>query len=175
MFRRFGLVLMVTHDCNLRCSYCYVRAPREAGAAGSPRRMPQHLARKAIDRAIASLEPGGTLELGFFGGEPLLEAPLILAMADYARCRAVSRGLGLSLNLTTNGTVTDPAAWAVMTLAEMDLAVSHDGLPEVHSQHRRRPDGCATSCRVLRTIHHLLDQDRPNPRGSTGSTPSASC
>jgi uncharacterized protein len=63
--------------------------------------------------------------------------------------------------MTTNGTVSDPVAWAAMALAEMDLAVSHDGLPEVHNQHRRRPDGCATSCRVLRTIHHLLDDDRP--------------
>ena len=160
MYSRFGLVLMVTHDCNMRCSYCY------AGARAQ-RHMPQHIARKAIDRAIASIEPGGTLELGFFGGEPLLEAGLVLAMADYARycaagrSRAATRGMGLSLNLTTNGTVTDPLAWAAMTLPGMDLAVSHDGLPEVHNKHRRRPDGCATSCRGLRTIHRLLDEGRP--------------
>ncbi len=47
-----------------------------------------------------------------------------------------------------------------MTLPGMDLAVSHDGLPDVHNAHRRRPDGCATSCRVLRTIHRLIDEER---------------
>jgi len=154
MLDRFGLVLMLTHDCNLRCSYCY------AGAK-SRRPMPQHIARKAIDRAVASLRPGGTLELGFFGGEPLLEAELLLAMADYAQFRARPRAVALALNLTTNGTVTTPEAWAAMTLPGTDLAVSHDGLPDVHNRHRRRPDGCATSCRVLRTIHRLLDEGRP--------------
>jgi uncharacterized protein len=151
MYPRFGLVLMVTRDCNLRCTYCYA-------AAGSHLPMPEHIARKAIDRAVASVEPGGTLELGFFGGEPLLEAELVLAMADYARFRAAPRDLALALNLTTNGTVTTPEAWTAMTLPDMDLAVSHDGLPDVHDLCRRRHDGSATSCRVLRTIHRLLDE-----------------
>jgi sulfatase maturation enzyme AslB (radical SAM superfamily) len=57
MYSRFGLVLMVTHACNLKCEYCYtgVKIHRVMG---------ESVGRKAIDRAIASLEAGATLELG---------------------------------------------------------------------------------------------------------------
>ena len=65
MFARFGLVLTVTHACNLRCTYCY---------AGEKfrRTMPEAIGRRAIERATRSLSAGGRLELSFFGGEPLL-------------------------------------------------------------------------------------------------------
>jgi len=64
---RFALTLVVNHACNLRCTYCFT---------GDKVRRPMRLAtgRKAIDRALQSLLPGGTLHLGFFGGEPLIEA-----------------------------------------------------------------------------------------------------
>ena len=66
-YDRFHLVLMTTHACNLRCDYCYTgRKFRRA--------MPLEIGLAAIRRAARSLCPGGTLELGFFGGEPLLEA-----------------------------------------------------------------------------------------------------
>jgi sulfatase maturation enzyme AslB (radical SAM superfamily) len=55
MYARYGLVLMVTHGCNLRCDYCYQGAKPE-------RRMAEAVGRKAIDRAVASLDRGGTLE-----------------------------------------------------------------------------------------------------------------
>jgi uncharacterized protein len=119
--------------------------------------MPQHVGRKAIDRAAASLAPGGALELGFFGGEPLLEAGFVHAMVEHARYRAESHGAKLSLAMTTNGTVTTPAAWSLMMLPEMHLAVSHDGLPAVHNRYRRLRDGSPTSAVVLRTIGHLLE------------------
>jgi sulfatase maturation enzyme AslB (radical SAM superfamily) len=54
----FHLVLMVTHACNLRCHYCYTGRKMS-------RSMDLRIGRAAIDRAIRSLRPGGTLELGF--------------------------------------------------------------------------------------------------------------
>lgn len=147
-YPRFNLVLMVTHDCNLRCSYCYV-------GEKSRRVMPFEVGRAAIDRAVASLVAGGTLELGFFGGEPLLCAPLLGRLIPYARARAESRGVALQVGLTTNGTVATAEAWSVMMRPEVDLAISHDGLPEVHNRHRRFADGCGTSAHVLQTIHRL--------------------
>ncbi len=150
MYRRFGLVLMVNHACNLRCTYCYT------GLKFS-RPMPELLGRKAIDRALASQGSGGTLELGFFGGEPLLEPGLIHALLQYARERAARSSVPLSVSITTNGTVTIPTSWALMTDPNIDLAVSHDGLPEVHDRYRRFPDGRGSSDVVLNTIGRLLD------------------
>src|SRR5262245_838830 len=100
MYPAFTLTLMVNHACNLRCTYCYTGAKVQ-------RPMPERIARAAIDRAAASIRPDGLLELGFFGGEPLIEAPLIKSLMSYARDLSRSRGLRLSCHLTTNGTVVD--------------------------------------------------------------------
>jgi uncharacterized protein len=153
VYPRFGLVLMVTHACNLRCSYCYT-------GHKTNRTMPGQVGRKAIDRAIASLAPGGTLELGFFGGEPLLESELIDSLIAYARQQTAAAGAALALNLTTNGTVIGPAAWAIMTRPDLELAVSCDGLPEIHDHHRISAAGHGSSEDVLATIRRLIDAGR---------------
>ena len=49
MYEQFGLVLTVTHACNLRCGYCY------AGAKSS-RTMDPSVGRRAIDRAVAHID-----------------------------------------------------------------------------------------------------------------------
>ena len=137
----------------MRCSYCYAGAKLDQA-------MPEAVGRRAIDRAVASLAPGGVLEMGFFGGEPLLEAELVSGLASYARERAATADVRLSLALTTNGAVAGPAAWAVMSLPDLDLVVSHDGVPEVHDWHRRSVSGRPTSARVLATIDRCLAAGR---------------
>ncbi len=153
MYANFGLTLVVNHACNLRCEYCYTGDKLR-------RPMPPATGRKAIDRALNSVASGGTLELGFFGGEPLIEAELILEFADYARAQAQRRGIALSLSMTTNGTIDTPAAWTVMMLPEMHLCISHDGLPAVHDRHRVAIDGLPSAQRVEQTIARLIDDER---------------
>ena len=150
MHRNFGLTLMVNHACNLRCTYCYTGDKFR-------RPMPLEVGRRAIDRAANSLLPGGALELGFFGGEPLIEAESILAFISHARLRANERRIDVDLQLTTNGTIETAAAWEVMLTQDLRLAISHDGLPQIHDRHRVTLDAQGTSARVLDTIARLLD------------------
>jgi uncharacterized protein len=98
------------------------------------------------------------LELGFFGGEPLLEAGLVARLADYASSRAAREGKRVTCSITTNGTVTTPDAGAIMRRAGLDLAVSFDGLPEIHDRHRRFADGRGSSGAVLATMRRLLNE-----------------
>jgi uncharacterized protein len=148
MHRNFGLTLMVNHACNLRCTYCYT---------GEKLRRPMSAAvgRKAIDRSVNSIAHRGQLELGFFGGEPLIEAPLIYDLVEYAREAARRSELELDLQLTTNGTLDNAAAWNVILMPDLRLAISHDGLPDVHDRHRITVDGHSTADRVLSTIERL--------------------
>ncbi len=141
---------MVNHACNLRCDYCYTGSKFN-------RRMPESIGCRAIDRAIASIHPGGTMELGFFGGEPLVEADMISRMIEYARALAIESEISLSTGLTTNGTLTHPSAWTVMILPCLDLVISCDGLMEVHDRHRRFPDGRGSAGVVLNTMKRLSD------------------
>ena len=87
MYDKFGLVLMVTRLCDLRCGYCYV-------GRKSASTMSAELGRAAIDRAVRSIRPDGKLELGFFGGEPLVAGELLLELLAHAdRCCRVPRRL----------------------------------------------------------------------------------
>lgn len=148
MYRRFGLVLAVDHECNMRCTYCY------AGAKFR-RPLPFPYGRKAIDRAVASLAPGGTLELAFFGGEPLLQAELVCRLVAHARRVTGATGNDLAISLTTNGTIDTPAAWSIMLDHEVALAISCDGAREVHDRHRVFADGRGSSDTVLGTMRRL--------------------
>ena len=153
MFRNFGITLMLTHACNLRCTYCYTGAKINCA-------MPLAVGQKAINRAAASVHTGGTLEIAFFGGEPLLESKLLLALVAHARQQAHARGLRLSMALTTNGTVTGPDAWSVLMMPEMEVSISCDGAPRIHNRHRRTADGRGTAHQVVDTIERLAAHSR---------------
>ncbi len=149
MYAHFGLVLMVNHACNLRCSYCYT-------GTKFARSMPKEIAFASVDRALNSLHPDGTLELSFFGGEPLLESALMEESAAYARLQSAKSGRRVSLSFTTNGTIDTPDAWRMMLDSDVDLTISFDGLPEFHDRHRVDTEGFGSSARVLATISKLV-------------------
>lgn len=148
--QQFGLTLQVTQACNLCCTYCYSGRKRDS-------RMPWETGVTAITRAYRSFPPHGRLDLGFFGGEPLLEAERILEWMRFARTAALSSGHTVRFNLTTNGTITDRAAWEVMLTEELELAVSCDGTPTMHDRHRRTVQGEGTATRVECTMRQLLE------------------
>jgi uncharacterized protein len=150
MYSRFGLVLMVNHACSLRCTYCYTGRKFD-------RAMPVSTGTRAIDRALASLARGGTLELGFFGGEPLVEADLIASLLSHARLRARGTASSVDASLTTNGVQAGGAAWTLMTDPDLDLAISYDGMPRAHDRHRVFADGRGSAAIVLATLTRLLE------------------
>ena len=150
MRQHFGLTLMVNHACNLRCTYCYTGAK-----FSSP--MPLEIGFAGIDRALRSLAPGGRLDLGFFGGEPLLESRRIIEWMEHARESSEHSERRVAFNLTTNGTVTNGEAWRIMTWDDVDLAVSFDGTPETHNRHRRDTSGEGSARLVESTIHRLVE------------------
>ncbi|MFO8081649.1 MAG: radical SAM protein [Armatimonadota bacterium] len=123
------LVLHVTHDCNLRCQYCYA----EGGSYGRPRHaMPREIAMTAINWAAETF--GGIRTLQFFGGEPLLNPKLIFEVCEY--CNAL-RDEGLidelpSYAMVTNGVLGNEGVMEMMRRYDISATVSIDGPAQVH-------------------------------------------
>ena len=153
MFDVFDLTLMVNHMCNLRCSYCYTGAKEH-------RPMELTTGLHAIDCGVNSVKPGGEFHLGFFGGEPLLESDAILRFVSHAQKQSADCGQQSSFSMTTNATVTHTMGWEVMSIPNLSLSISHDGLPEVHDRYRFGPDGSPSSDVVLATICRLVNEQR---------------
>jgi uncharacterized protein len=150
----FELTLVLTHACDMACTYC------SAGPKDS-RRMEESLGRRSIARALAGLDTGDTLSLGFFGGEPLLEWATAKRLLAHARELAGERGIAVQPHVTTNGTHLDDAVADELIALGFDVAVSFDGLPEVHDAERRFVGGKATSSRVLDAIDRLVARGAP--------------
>ena len=80
--------LCLTHACNLRCAYCYAGAKDDW-------RMSWQVAQRAVDFGLEHtlsrarlLDRPPTAQLGFFGGEPLLEWEMLQRATDYATAEA---------------------------------------------------------------------------------------
>jgi uncharacterized protein len=121
--------------------------------------MAEEIGRAGIARAVRSLAPGGRLELGFFGGEPLLDPSLLSRLAEYGR-RLCGLRFELQLHLTTNGTHAEADAWGLLGRDDLQLAVSFDGLPELHDRDRVTVDGRGSSRAALATLRRLVDEGK---------------
>jgi len=94
MSRPVVLTLFLTHECNLRCTYCYVHDKRR-------HTMPAEIGKKAIDLALTLAKD--RLQVSFFGGEPLIEWDRLVELHDYAAERMAERGVRPIFAVTTNG------------------------------------------------------------------------
>ena len=124
--------LALTHRCNLRCAYCY------AGAK-SDRTMSLQTARKALDLAFE--HPHEHVRIAPFGGEPLLEAELVDAVASEARQRAERTGKKVRFTMTTNGTLLTAETVEMLGRHGFRVAVSLDGDRAAHDAARVFADG----------------------------------
>lgn len=141
---RRQLILTVTRDCNLRCSYC------PTAKDGWPSLTTEDAARAV--HLFADRFGGGDIKL--FGGEPLLVPDVVHAAIDAAKSRPEIRRIYLS----TNGLGLDDDWLAYLaSVPRAVLTISLDGDPADHRRLRRGlpgvPDTYARVVELLPTLH----------------------
>lgn len=150
------LTLCLTHDCNLRCSYCYAGRKFKHG-------MNRHTAQRAIDLALnetrASSHP--KLTLRFFGGEPLMEWDVLTECVDYATRKCRDLKIDLVLGITTNGTLLTKRRIAWLRQHDFHLGLSMDGNAAMHDVLRRFSNGRSSHQRSLKSLK-LLQSHHPS-------------
>lgn len=149
MSRPLLLTLCLTHDCTLRCRYCY--AGRKYAHA-----MSQETAERAIELGLEeAARTVGRLDVSFFGGEPLMEWDLLQHCHEYLRHCAAERSIPVRFGITTNGTLLtqDRLDW----MAERDylIGLSLDGSPAMHDTNRRFADGSGSHAAVWEALERI--------------------
>ncbi len=150
--------LCLTHDCNLRCSYCY------AGRKFK-KRMSWKTARRAVDFAVEhTLEQGPPYEIqfGFFGGEPMLEWDLVKRATEYTESLAREHGITLKKTLTTNATLLQQEHADYLSAHDFYVGLSIDGNRQMHDRTRRFRNGRSSHARSCRALEFYKG---PNARG----------
>lgn len=133
-----ALCLNVSHDCNLRCGYCFAGS----GEYGMDRLlMPPETACAAIDFLIKKSGNRRHLEVDFFGGEPLLNWDVVVSTVEYGRRREKETGKVIRFTITTNALALDRDKSAFIDREMANVVLSLDGRKEVHDAFRKTPAG----------------------------------
>ncbi len=144
--RAMGLFLAQT--CNMRCGYCY----GGKGEYGAPGMMKAETALAAVDWLLENSGISEKLSIGFFGGEPLLNVPVLKLVVEYARKRAKSMGKTVVFTVSTNASLLDDDIVAYLLKESIQPLVSLDGPPEVQNRQRPFRNGRGSYDRVLARI-----------------------
>ena len=135
-----ALCLLVAHDCNLQCEYCFAEEG-EYHMAGARGLMSAETGKKAIDFLIKSSGKRRNLEVDFFGGEPLMNFGVVKEIIDYARGVEDANGKHFRFTITTNGVLLDEDKLAYINANMDNIVLSIDGRKEVNDRVRKRRGG----------------------------------
>ncbi len=145
------LVLNISNACNLRCRYCYANG---GNYMSDESMMSEQVAKDALDLFYEKFKEIGVIQL--FGGEPLMNIPLVKYVCDYI----VSHGKNTRIGIVTNGTLINDAFIEMVKKYNMLVTVSYDGVPLVNDIMRITKTGCGTSDIILRNIKKLYKETR---------------
>ncbi len=150
------ITLQVTQQCNLKCNYCPYSGSY-INRRHSNKRMKLETAMKGIDFLIDHSRNSKTINIGFYGGEPLIEFNLIKICMEYATIKA--EGKELSFSITTNATLVDENIIDTLIKYNVQLLISLDGPKNVHDKNRKMAaNNCGSFDKVTQTMELIKDR-----------------
>lgn len=162
------VTFIVTHQCNLRCSYCY------EGHKGDER-MSLDTAKKCVDLLFSEDERNSELVnetdangliIEFIGGEPFLEIDLIRDTMAYFLEQAIEKehrwATRYMVNISTNGTLgDDPRVKQFIReyAGRLSIGVTIDGDKAAHDACRVDCNGCGSYDKAIQMFREVSGPD----------------
>jgi len=163
------MVLNVTNKCNLACTYCYEYGEDkivDTENGKKPKFMSEATARESVDFMLRESGPSPRAHLTFFGGETLLNFPVLKSTVAYAKQRAADLGKIVDFSLTTNATLLRPEIVAFLIENDVGVTVSIDGPKEMQDRFRVFHNGAGSYDEVMPKVRDLLQKHRGRPIGA---------
>ena len=142
-----NVALVLTHNCNLACPYCY-------GGRKFGKEMPRDVARAAL--GFATSDDPEKVQISFFGGEPFLAFE---SMRDYTQLASeilAASGLKPKFVVTTNGTCLTEERLDFLRENDFFVGLSIDGVREAHDVSRPMKNGKGSFESVFAGLESLL-------------------
>ncbi len=163
------LVLNVTNQCNLSCTYCYEYGEDKIVDTENGKQakfMSEETARASVEFLIKQSGPQRRIYLTFFGGETLLNFPVVRSTVAYARRRAAEVGKEIEFSLTTNATLLREEIIEFLAENRIGVTISIDGPKEMQDQFRVFHNGKGSYEIVAPKIAELLRRHTTRPIGA---------
>lgn len=150
-----SMCLNVSHDCNLRCEYCFA----QTGDFGGERcLMPPEIGRKAIDFLIEKSANRENIELDFFGGEPLMAWDTVVETVKYARSKEKAYDKSFRFTITTNGVLLDDEKIDFINREMVNVVLSLDGRRETTDRIRKTLNGKSAYDVIVPKFQKLVEK-----------------
>jgi uncharacterized protein len=150
------LTVLTTLQCNFACDYCI---------QGDHGDYNKHAAKMSMETAARTAEwaeerldaiAPASFSLTFFGGEPLLNLPVLFYLSERLAESCRARGVRLLINIITNGLLLTPAVVdRLVPLGLNGVKVTLDGDRDTHNRMRPLRGGQGTFDRILENVRHV--------------------
>lgn len=128
-----SVTLQITQQCNLRCKYCPYSGNYNMRSHSS-KTMKLDMVTRCIDYLVLHSRDLNTVNVGFYGGEPLLSYKIIRDAVKYATEKYPNKSF--TYNITTNGTIFNDEILAFLESNNFSVLISLDGPKENHDANR---------------------------------------
>ena len=152
------LILNVSERCNMRCTYCVYSGKFKYERTHGDKLMSIEVARSAIEYFLNRTIKSKLISISFYGGEPLLNLPVIKESVYFAKLLYKKIGLNAELmfSLTTNGTLlNDMSIIEFLKENNFSLLISLDGPKKVHDKQRMFRSGLGTYDIILNNLKNI--------------------
>ena len=155
------MTVLTTLQCNFACDYCIQGDHGDYNKHAA--KMSLETAARVGDWAERRLEELGAEQyvLTFFGGEPLLNLPVVYYLSERMWRVCEARGVRMLINIITNGLLLTPEV--VDRLAPLGLngvKITLDGDRETHNQMRPLRGGQGTFDKIVANIRQIAGKCR---------------
>jgi uncharacterized protein len=166
-----NVTVLTTLQCNFACDYCYQGDHGDYNKFAEKMSM-ETAARVAgwIDREMDRVGPERVV-LTFFGGEPLLNLPVLYDLSERVHRSAERRGIPLRISIITNGLLlTEDIVDRLQPLGLQSVKITLDGDRDAHDRMRPLRGGQGTFDRIIENIRRVAPRVRINIGGNFDET-----
>lgn len=128
-----AMCLHVSHDCDLRCKYCFAG---QGDFSGERSLMNVETGKKALDFLVENSGNRRNLEVDFFGGEPLLNFEVVKELTYYGEELNKKHNKNIRFTITTNGLRLDDDKIDFINEHMSNVVMSLDGRREINDMMR---------------------------------------
>jgi len=170
-----NITLLTTLQCNFACDYCFQGDHGDYNKNAD--KMSLETAERVADwfeRELDRVHPEKFV-LTFFGGEPLLNLPVMYRLAERAWRAAQARGIQIYVNIITNGLLITPdVVDRMLPFGLNGVKITLDGDKDTHNRMRPLRGGQGTFDRIVDNIRRVADRCRISIGGNFDETSAGS-
>jgi uncharacterized protein len=150
------LTVLTTLQCNFACDYCFQGDHGDYNAHAH--KMSLETAAQVVahaERQMDAVRPK-SLSVTFFGGEPLLNLPVLYHLAEHIHAAATTRGIRVGLSIITNGLLLTPEVVdRLLPWGLRGVKVTLDGDKAAHDHMRPLRGGQGTFDRIVANLRAI--------------------